>query len=545
MPWRFHIFSKTKLGRKIFATMAIFIAVISFSFTLYFIRYQGQTLTANLVAEGKLLAGILAYNARIGVFSENREMLKGPLESVLKYDNVIEVSVFNLGWELLARLQTVKYGHQPPAEDPGAESRDGIANRLAQSRQPFYAEGEDRFAFWSPVSSSAVFGEEETLLGEKTQSKDENRLIGFVRVTLDKSALNKNLRALLLRSILIAAAFLVLGSAISYLVVQKITTPLNRLTERVLALGRGGVVEQVPVETADEVGNLARAFNTLSEALKRREMEKAQLEEHLRHAQKMEAIGTLAGGIAHDFNNILGAIMGYTELALFSAPEGSSLRRYLDELLKASNRAKDLVNQILTFSRQREKERKPVRLAGIVEETLKMLRASLPSTIEIRQHLQEDLGPVLCDPTQIHQVVMNLCTNARHAMRAKGGVLEISLSTMEIDAKRATRHLEMKAGRYQKLSVSDTGHGMDRAVLERIFDPFFTTKGPGEGTGMGLAVVHGIVRDHGGLLTVRSEPRCGDGVRRFLSGLGSGSGPGNSPRRRTAPGKRTHSVRGR
>jgi PAS domain S-box-containing protein len=233
------------------------------------------------------------------------------------------------------------------------------------------------------------------------------------------------------------------------------------------------------------------------------------LEKQLRQAQKMEAIGTLAGGIAHDFNNILSAIVGYTQLAASVIPQGSPTSQYLKQVLTAANRATDLVKQILTFSRQTELEQKPIRISSILKEALKLLRPSLPSTIEIRQQIHSPIDPILADPSQIHQILMNLCTNAAHAMREKGGVLSVALTMVELDTATASRHEGVKPGPYVRLTVSDTGYGMDAVTMERIFDPFFTTKGLEGGTGMGLSVVHGIVKNHGGMITVFSEPGVG------------------------------------
>ena len=235
------------------------------------------------------------------------------------------------------------------------------------------------------------------------------------------------------------------------------------------------------------------------------------LEGELRQAQKMEAIGTLAGGIAHDFNNILAAIIGYTEMAHSKIPLESPVRRNLEQVLKASHRAADLVKQILAFSRQREQERRPLQIGPIVKEALKLLRSSLPTTIEIRHNLEGDReqGTVLADPTQIHQVLMNLCTNAAHAMRATGGILNVTVAETSIPATLASRPWDVQPGPYVKLTVSDTGYGMEATVRERIFEPYFTTKDVGEGTGLGLAVVQGIVKSYGGAITVQSEPGRG------------------------------------
>ena len=243
------------------------------------------------------------------------------------------------------------------------------------------------------------------------------------------------------------------------------------------------------------------------------------LEEQLRQAQKMQAIGTLAGGIAHDFNNILAVIMGYTELTTYDLPPTSPAWHNLQQVLAASKRAKDLVQQILTFGRKTEQERKPIPLAPLIAEALKLLRASLPTTIAISQELPVDTGVVLADPTQMQQVLLNLCTNAEHSMRETGGRLYVRLDSVEVDAAFAGHQPGLRPGPYLCLTVRDTGCGMAPEVLGRIFEPFFTTKNVGEGTGMGLAVVHGIVTSHGGAITVQSTPGSGTTFAIYLPRL--------------------------
>jgi two-component system cell cycle sensor histidine kinase/response regulator CckA len=243
------------------------------------------------------------------------------------------------------------------------------------------------------------------------------------------------------------------------------------------------------------------------------EEEKKKLEAKFQQAQKLEAIGTLAGGIAHDFNNILSAIIGYTEIASLRVPEGSKVKNSLKGVLQASGRAKDLVNQILSFSRQREQEPKPVQISSIIKEALKLLRASLPTTIEIHQNI-ESYGVVEADPSQIHQVLINLCTNAAHAIGQNEGLLEVSLTEIDINETVTAKFPDMHPGPYLKLSVRDTGQGIKPEILPRIFDPYFTTKEKGLGTGLGLAVVHGIVTSCGGTITAESEP--GEGTTFYV-----------------------------
>lgn len=248
------------------------------------------------------------------------------------------------------------------------------------------------------------------------------------------------------------------------------------------------------------------------------EKEKAELTRQLNQAQKMEAIGTLAGGIAHDFNNILSAIIGYTEITKLKIDQ-PSLHRYLDQVLNACERAKNLVAQILTFSRVTELERKPVDVTSITKEAIKLLRATIPSIIEIRHRVASDVQAVLADPTQIHQVLINLCTNAAHAMREKGGVLGVELANVEVTPEMTLSQLDVSPGRYVMLTVSDTGVGIAPEVMHRIFDPFFTTKVKGEGTGLGLSVVYGIVKDFGGAITVESEPGVASVFRVYLPAI--------------------------
>ncbi|MDD5760359.1 MAG: ATP-binding protein [Desulfobulbaceae bacterium] len=241
-----------------------------------------------------------------------------------------------------------------------------------------------------------------------------------------------------------------------------------------------------------------------------------ELENQLSQSQKMESIGTLAGGIAHDFNNILSAIMGYTELALDDIDKPEILKKDLEEVQKGSLRAKELVQQILTFSRKGDQELRPLRAQLIVKEALKLLRSSIPTTIEIKHNIDPDCETILADPSQVHQIVMNLCTNAYHAMRKSGGVLEISMQNIQLGIEDISEKINIEPGSYILLSVSDSGIGIPRNVLQRIFEPYYTTKEKGEGTGLGLAVVHGIISRLHGHISVDSEPGKGTTISVYL-----------------------------
>jgi signal transduction histidine kinase len=280
------------------------------------------------------------------------------------------------------------------------------------------------------------------------------------------------------------------------------------------------------VLTALLIGALVRQLAQLDMA----ELEKQRLEADLRQSQKMEAIGTLAGGIAHDFNNILGAILGYSELAQKNVPAESPVRHYLDQVAQAGTRAKGLVERILAFSRSGLSERVPVHVESVVEETLELLAASVPPQVRLEKRLDAGDAAVIGDVTQLHQVAMNLCTNAVQAMD-QGGVLTVTLDRVPVDERTILSHGVLTPRPYVRLSVTDTGRGIPPAVLERVFDPFFTTKAVGAGTGLGLSLVHGIVADFGGAIDVVTQNEVGTTFTVWLPAAGETPRPrGESPR---------------
>ena len=270
------------------------------------------------------------------------------------------------------------------------------------------------------------------------------------------------------------------------------------------------------LESLEFYSLLRNQNENLEKMVEERTQTLAKYERQLQQVLKIQAIGTLAGGIAHDFNNILFPIVGYTELTMDEVPDDSVAHNNLEEVLKAAHRAKDLVQQILTFSRQSGLERKPVKVHLIIKEALKLLRASIPASIEIINNIDDDCHPVMGDATQIHQVIMNLCTNAYQAMQDKGGTLEVNLSEVDVGYEETVKKIGMQPGKHLQLLVRDEGCGMDAVVLDRIFEPYYTTKEQGKGTGLGLSVIHGIVKNHRGDISVTSSLGKGTTFKVYL-----------------------------
>jgi len=266
----------------------------------------------------------------------------------------------------------------------------------------------------------------------------------------------------------------------------------------------------------------------VEEAQRMQERERENMQRQLQQAAKMEAIGRLAGGIAHDFNNILGAILGYGELVQDNLAEGNTVRRYIDQVMLAGARGKGLVDRILAFSRSGVNERLPLQVQSVVEETLELLTPSLPPNVRLERRLDAAETTVLGDATQLHQVVMNLCTNAVQAM-GSGGVLTVAIERAVLGERRLLSHGTLGAGSYVRLAVGDTGGGISPAVLDRMFEPFFTTKRVGDGTGLGLALVHGIVADFGGAIDVTTPMGIGTTFTTWLPALGEMRSPAVEP----------------
>jgi PAS domain S-box-containing protein len=290
--------------------------------------------------------------------------------------------------------------------------------------------------------------------------------------------------------------------------------PVRFETRRLTRDGRTLDIAISAAAKKDAEGNWSELVVNLTDITERR-----RIAQQLQQSQKLEAIGTLTGGIAHDFNNILSIIIGNAEIALDDIQSWHPVYNHLEEIKLASLRAKDVVRQLLSFSRKSEQRKIPIHIQALLDESLQLLRATIPKSIEIRSAKAADLGTIEADPTQIHQIVINLCTNAAHAMEQDGGVLDVRLSNVRLDQAAALLHHSLPPGDYVQLRVSDTGCGIDPKIKDRIFDPYFTTKESGKGSGIGLSVVHGIVRDHSGAIDIESKVGAGTTVKVFFPAI--------------------------
>lgn len=352
-----------------------------------------------------------------------------------------------------------------------------------------------------------------------------NKPVGYITSSLSKRIESTEVRKVLIIVLVLFLLTILVAFGLTIIFSRNTIRFIKELTETTSAFTRGDLEKSIAIRGNDELSLLAMSFlkmrdsinkqinelnNEILErkqterALRKRETENAALEEQLVQAQKMEAIGTLAGGIAHDFNNILTIILGYADILKRKLPQGESAFEHVKQIAIAGDRAKSLVSQILAFSHQSNKELLPIKPDQIINEVLEMLRASLPTTIAIKKNVK-NCGYIIADATQLHQIILNLCTNAYHAMRQSGGVLSVELKREKISPEDVLiKYATLIPGSYLKLTIGDTGHGMDKDTQQKIFDPYFTTKEKGEGTGLGLAVVHGVVKSFGGVVSVSS-----------------------------------------
>jgi signal transduction histidine kinase/ActR/RegA family two-component response regulator len=344
------------------------------------------------------------------------------------------------------------------------------------------------------------------IIGASAYIDEIDKIISENRKSLEQRIRNQLIKTASLLLFLLGATWL-MAKYISKRVDRSLavfSTFFQKAAEESTKIDLKGITFSEFEALAISANSMIEKRKTAEQALRENIAEREKLEDRLRQSQKMEAIGTLAGGIAHDFNNVLTPVMGHAEMLMMGLPADSHIQYNLQQIYQACDRAKEMVQQILTFSRKDIQEKAPIRLGQIITDAIGFLRGSLPTTIDIKYNIVGKDDTIFGNSTQIHQVILNLCTNAAHAMREKGGVLTIDLDEFIHDSSVAITFRYAGAGRYLRLKVKDSGPGIDRNIIEKIFEPYFTTKKPGEGTGMGLAVVHGIVMDHKGDIAVES-----------------------------------------
>lgn len=497
---------RESLGAKILLVVTIFIMVLYVTFSLFFVYYQSRVLEEHLLYEGRQLASLISHSSRLGVFAENAELLAGPIEGMLQYEETVLVQVYASDGRLLqVRTKPGRERLIDPA-DEHSDVRAKAMNDVKNAGSIISIDHIKNIDFWAPVVSGDKYTEESLLYNAVPRTGGD--IIGFVRIVLTKDELQKMMREVVQKSIIIPVLFLIAGWIISYFIIRGIIGPLKKLTTGVKSLEAKGAFEKVPVETGDEIGKLASAFNDMADTLKQREGEKQLLEEQLRHSQKMEAIGTFAGGIAHDFNNILTVIKSYGQMLQKKDLKGEDERRFVDHILSSTQKASALTRGLLTFSRKQTIDPRPVDLNLLIADMEDMLRRIIDESIELKVDIAKKDLIVLADKLQLEHVLINLFTNARDAM-PEGGRIVISTGVLKVNAHHPGTADARTPGRYAVLSIADTGTGMDQQTKERIFDPFFTTKDVGKGTGLGMSIVYGIINQHKGYIDVRSEPGKG------------------------------------
>ena len=452
-----------------------------------------------------MLSALLAYSSKTAVFAENKALLRDAARAVLEQKNVLAVEVLTTDRKVLvSEKKKILRGRGPEL------AVSGTGGELAE-----LSEGKDSINIVTPVTIMEYNNPTELFYFEDVSPGSKKRVVGFVRIFMDKRALGSETSSILIRSAVIAVVFILLGAVIIVLAIRRATRPLMRLTEAVTALGKGESIGKVPVETSDEVGRLAEAFNTMSDNLEAREEEKRSLEEKLRLARTMEAIGTLARGIAHDFNNILSTVQGSVYILEKKLYENSPLRDYTGRINVSLTRARSLIQSLLIFSRTQTISLYPTDINAVIRKMRPLLTGILGEDIRLDLSLTEGELVIKADPVQMEQVIMNLCTNARDAM-PDGGRVTIETAPAFIDEEGDAD--ERVAGNWSHVCVmiSDNGTGMDEETREHVFEPFFTTKTSGKVNGLGLSIVYGIVEQHGGRIDVSTKPGEGTEFRIYL-----------------------------
>ncbi len=511
-----------------FFTLSVVIG-LSLLFPLIFIPYAISDRTDSAIKEGTLLCRLLAYSSRIAVYSETEGQLSVAANGILANDNVDAVFIYAADGRTLfqeKKQRTPVREHRHSSTDSPKEQREMAA--LSRSIVGVIHRKTPRgMEFLAPVrvTSETTVDDADYWGGMEKKPRDQN--IGVVRIQLHDAEIQKSIVVLITISCALTLICILAASAVAYQLARSVTSPLKRLSTVVTALGAEGTLRPVPVETCDEIGQVAEAFNGLIDSLQRREYEKGVLEEQLRHSQRLEALGTLAGGIAHDFNTILMAIIGFTELLQKSAGEQPIVRQYGEQIKSSAGKASQLITRLLAFSRKQVVNPRIIDLNDVIRGMEDILLQVVTSTVTLELVLDPEPMPVLLDANQFDQVLLNLATNARDAM-PDGGVLRITTGRTTT-CEETCGSCSFPHGWCAVLTVTDTGQGLPDAIREKIFDPFFTTKEIGKGTGLGLSMVYGIIQQHSGSICAKGGVGGGTTFTICLPGQNANRSVGELP----------------
>lgn len=495
---------------KIFLSFSVAAFVILAVFTTIVLvremRYAGDA----LMKQGRMLAGLLAYSSKTAVFAENRAELDELAKGTMLQQNVLAISIFSadentlLGeWE---KNGSRRHRSSGISSEAVAALRDG---------SEFWMDEKDGFFdCYSPVIIETA-GSADSLYFDGPSVHIGKNVIGYVRVTMDKSLLHEELQSILLRSGMTFILIFLAAGIFVFIGLKRLTQPLTVLTEQVRRLGLGESVEKVPVGSPDELGRLSITFNEMNDDLQKRQEEKDRLEEQLRNAQKMEAVGTLARGIAHDFNNILTTVQGSVYMLDRKLGADPAIKHYIVKIMNSLDKARNLTQELITFSKIQAISFHPVDLKQIIMNLLPVVEVVKGDAVALKVSLPESSIMVTGDPVQIEQILLNLCVNARDAM-PDGGELEINARILNISDEGHPDYQLPPPGEYAVMTLTDTGTGIDEETRQRMFDPFFTTKDVGKGTGLGLSIVYWIVQQHKGHIRVNSRKGEGAAFSIFL-----------------------------